>query len=92
MSHRTQIILTDDHYALLKRESRRRGIGMAELIRRAIARTYGNGRGEGDWIEESFGAWSDRGVDSVEYVKRLRGPGLGYKLLGDDPARHEHPD
>ena len=41
MSHRTQITLTDEQYALLREESRRSGHGLAELVRRAVERSYG---------------------------------------------------
>jgi hypothetical protein len=93
MSHRTQITLTDDQYALLKRESRRTGVGLAELIRRAIATTYGTAkRKEHDGFAAAFGLWADRTPEELDELRRLRGPGLGYKLLGDDPRRHEHPD
>ena len=84
MSHRTQITLTDDQYALLKRESERKGVALAELVRRAIAGTYGKPRRGGDGFEVSFGLWKDRDFDGAEYVERIRGPGLGYRLLRDD--------
>ena len=88
MSHRTQITLTDDQYAVLKRESRRTGVALAELVRRAVARAYGGPAPRHDWLEASFGAWK-RGpeFDSVEFVKHLRGPGLGNRLLSDDDSR-----
>lgn len=86
MSRRTQITLTDDQYALLKRESARSGVSLAELIRRAILSAYGRPHDDGiDGFEASFGLWADRDLDSVEYVKKLRGPGLGYRLARDDP-------
>lgn len=36
MSHRTQITLTDEQYRRLKRESKRTGVSLAELIRRRL--------------------------------------------------------
>jgi hypothetical protein len=85
VSHRTQITLTDEQYALLKRESARTGVALAELVRRAIARTYSPPRDDfEDALNASFGAWKDRDFDGLEYVRRIRGPGLGYRLLGDD--------
>ena len=84
MSHRTQITLTDDQYALLKRESKRTGLGLAELIRRAVMRTYGRGKPrDRDGFDASFGAWKRRDFDGAEYVERIRGPGLGYRLERD---------
>jgi predicted CopG family antitoxin len=89
MSHRTQITLTDDQYLLLKRESKRTGRSLSGLVRRAIDTAYrrrGRHYDEAAW-DESFGLREDRDLDSIEYVRRLRGPGLGYKLLGEDPSR-----
>jgi ribbon-helix-helix CopG family protein len=89
MSHRTQITLTDEQYLLLKRESKRTGRSLSGLVRRAIDTAYrrrGRRYDEEAW-EESFGLWRDRHFDSLEYLKRIRGPGLGYKLLGEDPPR-----
>ncbi len=81
MSRRTQITLTDDQYGLLKRESDRIGVSLAELVRRAIARCYGPGRRRRvNGFEASFGAWKDRDFDGAEYVERIRGPGLGHRL------------
>ncbi len=60
MAHRTQITLDDRQYERLRRESDRTGASLAELIRRAIDRTYG---AEGTLedklraIDESAGAW-----------------------------------
>lgn len=81
MSRRTQITLTEAQYRLLKRESERTGVSLAELVRRAVTRTYGASRGrKGNGFEASFGLWKDRDLDPVEYVKQLRGPGLGQRL------------
>ncbi|WP_116271413.1 ribbon-helix-helix protein, CopG family [Pseudofrankia sp. BMG5.37] len=44
MTHRTQITLADDQYARLRAESRRSGLGLAKLVRRAIDHTYGTAR------------------------------------------------
>ncbi|HKI91421.1 MAG TPA: hypothetical protein VJ986_03895 [Gaiellaceae bacterium] len=40
MSRRTQIVLTDRQHAFLLEESRRTGLPLAELVRRAVDRTY----------------------------------------------------
>lgn len=84
MSHRTQITLTDEQYARLKDESSRSGVGLAELVRRAIDGRYGTGTRDVDEavaaLDATFGLWKDRDLDSVEYVRSLRGPGVGYRL------------
>lgn len=74
MSHRTQITLTDEQYERLRTESERTGTGLAELVRRALDRTYGTKkhRDRIDALEASFGAWSDRDDDGAEYVEKLR--------------------
>jgi Ribbon-helix-helix domain len=80
MAHRTQITLTDEQYAMLKRESQRTGLGLAELVRRALSATYRTpGEGSSSGLDESFGAWSEREFDGAEYVERLR-PGVGRRL------------
>jgi hypothetical protein len=81
MSHRTQITLSDAQYDLLRRESRERGVPLAELIRRAIDGAYGETAGPSEAaLVESFGAWTDRDFDGATYVERLRRPGLGRRL------------
>jgi predicted DNA-binding ribbon-helix-helix protein len=80
MSHRTQITLTDGQYELLRAVSRDRGVGLAELIRRAVDRTYGRGDGEDllSALDASFGSWRDSD-DGVGYVEALR-PGMARRL------------
>lgn len=83
MSHRTQITLTDEQYERLRRESERTGLGLAELVRRALDRAYGSThhatlvRG----LDDSFGSWTGRDHDGSEYVDGLR-RGMG-RRLGD---------
>lgn len=74
MAHRTQITLADDQYARLRSESKRTGLGLAELVRRALDRTYGTVR-PADTIralDASFGGWTDRDTDGAGYVDDLR--------------------
>ncbi len=80
MSHRTQITLTDEQYELLRSESRRRGVGLAELVRRAINRTYGSADRDDQLaaLEDSFGAW-EPGDDGATVVDRLR-RGMSHRL------------
>ena len=81
MSRRAQVIFTDDQYARLQDEARRTGLSLAELVRRAIDKIYGQSP-TGDRTEalkESFGAWEDRDFDGAEYVNRLR-RGMAHRL------------
>jgi predicted DNA-binding ribbon-helix-helix protein len=75
MSHRTQITLEDAQYARLPAESRTSGSGLAELIRRAVDRTYGGA----DIVEfasaldASFGTWTAADIpDGEQYVDTIR--------------------
>jgi hypothetical protein len=74
MSHRTQITLTDAQYARLREESERTGIGLAELVRRAVATVYGGSarRDALEVLDTSFGAWRGRTLDGEAYVEELR--------------------
>lgn len=79
MARRTQITLSDAQYEALKRESRRTGLGLAELTRRALTAAYRTPTGDDSALDASFGAWKGRQEDGAEYVERLR-PGLGHRL------------
>jgi len=82
MSHRTQITLQDDQYALLRAESARTGLGLAELVRRALDATYGRSTTVADRklrIDTAFGLWIDREQELADLEGSLR-PGLGHKL------------
>lgn len=65
MSHRTQITLTDEQYARLRDESARTGLGLAELVRRAVDRSYGSTLHDTiiGGLDASFGAWADHDGD-----------------------------
>ncbi|MEX0992821.1 MAG: ribbon-helix-helix domain-containing protein [Solirubrobacterales bacterium] len=82
MSHRTQITLTDEQYELLRREAKRSGLSMSELVRQALDLTLTD-RADTQFeaaLRESFGLWKDRDFDGKEYVEQIRGPGLGHRL------------
>ena len=83
MSHRTQITLTDEQYARLRAESEQTGLGVAELVRRAVDTTYhAVGREERlGAIEAGFGSWTDEthDDDGAAYVERIR-PGMAKRL------------
>jgi hypothetical protein len=80
MSHRTQITLEDGQYERLIAESRRTGLGLAELVRRAVDARYGTASvGERRRaLDLSFGGWQ-LSVDGEEYVESMR-RGLGERL------------
>lgn len=81
MAHRTQITLSEPQYELLKRESQRTGLSLAELVRRSLDDTFLSPSPDLDLaLEHSFGAWTDRESDGEDYVDRLRRPGLGRRL------------
>jgi hypothetical protein len=81
MSHRTQITLTNEQYETVLAESKRSGLSIAELTRRALDRSYGTARQREvrQALLDSFGAWSDRDESGEEYVERLR-PGMEHRL------------
>ncbi len=80
MSHRTQITLTDSQYRQLKHESEKTGLGLAEIIRRALSNKFGTfAQRDTKALEESFGAWADRDFDGEAYVEKIR-PGLGRRM------------
>ncbi len=81
MAHRTQITLADEQYERLRAESARTGLGLAELVRRALERTYGSSRPEATLaaLDSSFGGWRDHDVDGSGYVENLR-RGLAARL------------
>jgi len=74
MSHRTQITLTDEQYERLRTESARTGIGLAELVRRAVDRSYGSTQHATlmQALDDSFGCWTDRAVDAIDRVRGSR--------------------
>jgi hypothetical protein len=84
MSRRTQVVLTDDLYERLRRESARTGASLGELVRRAIDLAY-PAEGVDDPLKvlrETAGAWAYRaedGADGEAYVEKLR-RGIGRRL------------
>lgn len=81
MSHRTQVILEDRQYALLAAEAERTGVGLGELVRRAVDRAYGlpDAGVVTHALDLSFGTWADVEVDGEAYVESIR-HGLGARL------------
>lgn len=83
MSHRTQITLTDEQYERLRDQAQRTGLGLAELVRRAVERSYGSVPPADRLraLDDSFGAWTDRDFDGASYVDTLR-RGMARRLAG----------
>lgn len=74
MSRRTQITLPERQYDLLRYESFRSNLSMAELIRRAIDRTYEpERRPTVHGYELSFGLWRQPDVAVVGRLEPKRG-------------------
>ena len=71
VSQRTQIILTNRQHAHLRDEAMRTGLPMAELIRRAVDRTYRpHARPTIRGVEISLGLW--RRPDAAVAGRRAR--------------------
>lgn len=75
--HRTQIMLTEEQYQRLKRESERSGRSIADLVRSAIDEVFSARRQRARRaLRESRGAWADRDDigDGASYVEEIRRP------------------
>lgn len=76
MAHRTQIILEDEQYLLLKNEAARTGASLGALVRAAVDDRFGRSTGDQREafaaLEQTAGAWSDLGEDGERYVDRMR--------------------
>jgi hypothetical protein len=71
VSRRTQITLTDRQHAFLRDESWRTGLPIAELVRRAVDRTYRpHARPRVKGLELSVGVW--RRPDAAVAGRRMR--------------------
>jgi hypothetical protein len=71
ISRRTQITFTDRQHAFLVDESNRSGLAMAELVRRAVDRTFRPvSRPTVRGFELSLGVWRER--DAAVVARRVR--------------------
>lgn len=76
--HRTQILLEDEQYELLKRESARSGKSIGELVRTAVSDKYGEAERRArlrQAFREAAGAADPEDFDGLsgeEYVARIR--------------------
>ena len=67
--HRTQIYLPDESYHSLRDESRRSGLTLAELVRRAVDRYLDQEKTQNlqDALSSSFGTWGEM-IESTEEI------------------------
>lgn len=75
MTHRTQIVLEDEQYQMLKAESERTGASLGALVRAAVDDRFGRSTGQGEALavlEDTAGAWAELSLDGEQYVDRLR--------------------
>lgn len=89
MAHRTQIILEDEQYRLLKAEAARTGASLGALVRAAVDDRFGRSTGDQREalaaLKDSAGAWADLAVEGEAYVDRVR-PGRWREVEGPAPA------
>lgn len=86
MAHRTQIMISDHQYRVLRDESERSGMSLAELVRRALARSYGEVSLSERLatLDRSFGGWEERpGEERSHFLRQMR-PGLDQRLSRDE--------
>lgn len=76
MAHRTQILLEEEQYRLLKVEAERTGASLGALVRAAVDARFGRSSGDQraalEALEQTAGAWADLDVDGEQYVDRRR--------------------
>ena len=82
MNQRVEVTFSDEQYARLRAESARTGLGLAELVRRAVERVYDEPLTEAEQdalvedrraaFAQAAGIWKDRDFDGVTYVELIR--------------------
>jgi len=80
--HRTQIMLTEAQYLMLKQEAERSGRSIADLVRSAVDEVFDLSQERSKKaLRASRGAWADRDDigDGAEYVEQIRQP-LGDRM------------
>lgn len=72
--HRTQIMLTDAQYELLRAASASSGRSLAELIRRAVDERYAMPSEDERLalLDDAFGGWSSHTESGEQFVERVR--------------------
>jgi hypothetical protein len=75
IGRRIQVTLTDRQYSMLKEESARTSLPMAELVRRSVDTVYRpNARLRVRGVELNLGLWRDPDAATVGRRRRLRPP------------------
>ena len=72
IGRKTQVTLRDDQYERLRREAKRSGLSMAELVRRAVDLCYGDGPTSVKGFEVSLGMWKSPDAGAVGRRERSR--------------------
>ncbi|HVM26360.1 MAG TPA: antitoxin [Mycobacteriales bacterium] len=90
MARRTQIILDEEQYRLLKAESSRSGASLGALVRAAVDQRFGRAAADSaaalEALERSAGVWSDLAEDGAAYVDSVR-----RGRWRTDPGEHSEP-
>ena len=73
---RTQIYLDETLYSLLRRESKKEGKTVSEIIRERLWKTFESDLNRKEALleaaEEVFGIWKDKEFDVESYIRKLR--------------------
>jgi len=73
---RTQIYLDETLYFLLRRESKKKGKTVSEIIRERLWKTFESDLNRKEALleaaEEVFGIWKDKEFDVESYIRKLR--------------------
>jgi predicted nucleic acid-binding protein len=73
---RTQIYLDETLYSLLRRESKKEGKTVSEIIRERLWKTFESDLNRKEALleaaEEVFGIWKDKEFDVKSYIRKLR--------------------
>ena len=73
---RTQIYLDETLYSLLRRESKKEGKTVSEIIRERLWKTFESDLNRKEALleaaEEVFGIWKDKELDVKSYIRKLR--------------------
>ncbi len=70
---RTQIYLDEEIFSILEQESKTKHITVSEVIRRSLKQSLVRREQKiRKNLERVFGLWSDRSIDTEQYVRDLR--------------------
>jgi acyl-CoA reductase-like NAD-dependent aldehyde dehydrogenase len=90
VSHRTQIVLTDEQYERLQARSVATGASLGALVREAVDRAYPRWQRPDpatvrEVLDQVAGLWADRSDEEIEALERSLRPGLESKLRSLTP-------